>query len=81
MPGRASKFTSAQNADMELSALVILTNSDRAMTINEIQHCDMSLNGYTQQKMARVLNNLVEKGFAIKSKNKENNRVMFEAVR
>lgn len=80
MPGKSSRFTAAQNAQLEVAALGVLVNSERALTVEEIQHCDMTLTGYTPQKMSRVLNTLVDKGFVCKTKSKEKNRMVYLAA-
>jgi predicted transcriptional regulator len=77
MPGRSSRYTAAQNAALEVATLAVVTESERPLTIEEIQHCDMSLIGHSQQKMSRILNSLVDKGFVCKFQNKEKGRMVY----
>ena len=77
MPGRSSKFTAAQNAQLEFDVLDVLINAERALTIEEIQNSSVALQGFSSQKLSRVLNGLVERGTASKGKSKEKNRMIY----
>ena len=74
------KYTKDQNSELRVKALGVLAESPNAMTIPEICASDMGLMGQTSQKMARVLNELVEAGFVMKTKSKSKNRMVYAAV-
>lgn len=77
MASRSSRFTAAQNKDLEIRALDVLVNSPTALTIEQIQNEDIGLRGYSSQKMARVLSNLAEMGFVFKAKSKTSKRMVY----
>ena len=60
--------------------LSILNESEEAMTIDEIKSQDMILQPLTSQKMARLISNLIEMGFARKGKSKSLGRMVYKAV-
>ena len=64
------KYTVEQSQEIMMRAFGALCDSDKPMTIDEIQHADLFLVSTTTQKMARVLNELVEKGVVAKTKSK-----------
>lgn len=77
MPGRSSRYTAAQNAQLEIWVLDTLINAERALTIEEIINTNMNLTGHTTQKIARVLSSLVERGTASKGKDKVKNKMIY----
>ena len=64
------KYTIEQSQEIMMRAFGALCDSDKPMTIDEIQQTDLFLVSTTAQKMARVLNELVEKGVVAKTKSK-----------
>jgi predicted transcriptional regulator len=64
------KYTNEQSQEIMMRAFGALCDSSTPMTIDEIQHADLLLVSTTAQKMARVLNELVEKGVVAKTKSK-----------
>lgn len=65
-----AKYTVAQSQEIMMRAFGALCDSTEPMTIEEIQKADLFLVSTTTQKMARVLNELVEKGVVAKTKSK-----------
>lgn len=74
------KYTKDQNSELRVRALGVLAESPNALTIPEICAGDMGLMGQTSQKMARVLNELVEAGFVMKTSSKSKGRMVYAAV-
>ena len=74
------KYTKEQNSELRVRALGVLADSPNAMTIPEICAGDMGLMGQTPQKMARILNELVEAGFVMKTNSKSKSRMVYAAV-
>lgn len=70
MPGRKSKYSKEQTQALTVAALDVLAESPNALTISDICARRISLQGQTTQKMARVLNDLVEYGLVQKAKNR-----------
>lgn len=81
MPGyKSPKYTKVQNQEMEVATLAVLANSSTPLTIEEICLRDPALIGRTPQKMTRVLGTLCEAGFAVKTKSKSKNRMVYAAI-
>ena len=81
MPGiRSSKYSTTQTQSMTMNALGVLLDSQIPLTISEICAADMNLAGQTSQKMSRVLNDLVERGFVKKTKSKSKGKMIYMAV-
>ncbi len=83
MPGRttARKYTPAQEGAFRVEIIDILSCSEDAMTIEEIQlQSPMVLGGATSQKLSRVLSNLIEMGLVRKTRSKQKNRMVYKAV-
>ena len=64
------KYSVEQTQEIMMRAFGVLCDSEIPMTIEEIQQADLFLVSTTAQKMARVLNELVEKGVVAKTKSK-----------
>ena len=64
------KYSVEQTQEIMMRAFGALCDSETPMTIDEIQQADLFLVSTTAQKMARVLNELVEKGVIAKTKSK-----------
>lgn len=70
MPNTRSKYTPELTQRWTTKAMIVLAEAQRDMTCKEIQQGDLDLVGITPQKMARMLNELVDKGLVMKSKGK-----------
>lgn len=80
MPGRVSKYSKQFTSQITFDTMEVLDESPEALTIKEICARRISLNNITSQKMARVLNHLVEMGLAKKAESKKNGRMMYKSV-
>jgi hypothetical protein len=79
MPGFVkSKYSKEFNSELRVRALGVLSDAERALTIQEICGSDLTLVNQTPQKMARILNELVEAGFA--TKGKRDNKVTYRTI-
>ena len=65
-----SKYSKELTQRWTVKAMIVLAEAQRDMTSKEIQQGDLELTEVTPQKMARILNELVEKGLVMKSKGK-----------
>ena len=79
LPGQTSKYSKAFTDEMTGRIAVILADAPRALRIDEFAGYDMNLAGISSQKMARMLNHLVEMGVAIKRKDKDG-KMRYRAV-
>lgn len=75
-----AKYTREKSAEIRLTALGVLVDAGRPLTISEICAADMSLTYQTTQKMARELASLVEAGLVRKTKSKSKGRMVYAAV-
>lgn len=80
MPGRTTKYRKDQTAIWEGEIMMILANSEEAMTIDMIKNSSITLTGITSQKMACILGHLIEMGLVKKGKSKSLGRMMYKAV-
>lgn len=67
---KTSKYSAQQNQQFENATFAVLANSTKPLTIAEICRLDPTIAMLSPQKMARVLNKLVEFGSVCKSKDK-----------
>lgn len=74
-----SKYTTEQNQRWSVAAMIVLSNSQEAISCDEIRRSDLELVEVTPQKMARILNELVEAGFVMKTKGKDG-RMRYKSV-
>lgn len=74
------KYSVVQTQEITMRALGALLDAGTALTIDEICQRDIHLVGQTTQKMARVLNELVEGGLVMKTKSKSKQRMIYAAV-
>ena len=77
---KTSQFSAEQNGMIRTRALDVLANSVEALSIKDIQMRDMVICGYTTQKMARELNQLVEMGLVRKAQSKQRKCMVYMAV-
>ena len=80
MPGRRSQYSKEFNSEMKTALSMALLEAKEAVNIDQLKLFDMRLNGLTNQKAARLLNELVEMGFCVKSKEKSTGRVAYKAI-
>ena len=77
---KQAKYTREKSAEIRLTALGVLVDAGRPLTISEICAGDMSLTYQTTQKMARELASVVEAGLVRKTKSKSKDRMVYAAV-
>ena len=72
---KTSKYSKEFTDEMTGRIAVILADEQAALNIQQIQMRDPNLVGITSQKMARMINHLVEMGFVAKAKGKDGRMV------
>lgn len=77
---KQAKYTREKTAEIRLTALGVLVDAGRPLTISEICAADLTLTYVTTQKMARELGDLVEAGLVKKTKSKSKGRMVYAAV-
>lgn len=77
---KQAKYTKERSAEIRLTALGVLQDAGKPLTISEICAADMTLTYQTTQKMARELSSLVEAGLVKKTKSKSKGRMVYAAV-
>lgn len=81
MPGRrSSKYKPQQTALWEGEVMIILAESQEALTIDEIKQRSINLTGVTPQKMARILGHLIDMGNVVKTQSKERGRMVYKSL-
>lgn len=81
MPGTCRKYTREQEGAFKVSILHVLDNSEVALSIDEIKLQDtLNLGIATNQKLSRVMGELIKMGLVKKSKSKSTGRMMYKAV-
>lgn len=81
MPIRKStsaKFSLQQNVDFGMRVFAVLAETKTSMNISQIQKEDFMLMNLSQQKMTRVLSELIEMGIVIKEKDKFSGRMTYK---
>jgi hypothetical protein len=80
MPGRkTAKYSAAYNAEMKVALMDALLECKEAVNIDQLKLMSIKLTNMTNQKVARLMNELVEQGIAAKGKDKSN-RVTYKAI-
>ena len=77
---KQAKYTREKTAEIRLTALGVLVDAGKPLTISEICAADLTLTYVTTQKMARELGDLVEAGLVKKTKSKSKGRMVYVAV-
>ena len=77
---KQAKYTREKSAEIRLTALGVLVDAGRPLTISESSAGDISLTYPPTQKMARELAELVEAGLVKKTKSKSKGRMVYAAV-
>ena len=72
---QTSKYSKEFTNEMTGRIAVILAEEQGALNIQEIQQRDITLVGITSQKMARMINHLVDVGLVAKAKGKDGRMV------
>ena len=72
---QTSKYSKEFTDEMTGRIAVVLAEEQVALNIQQIQMRDPNLNGITSQKMARMINHLVEVGLVAKAKGKDGRMV------
>lgn len=81
MPGRkTSRFTKDQNALLQGEVMIILAESEEALTIEQIQQKSILLTGLSSQKMARILSRLIEMGNVTKAKSRSQGKMVYKSL-
>ena len=77
---KQANYTREKTAEIRLTALGVLVDAGKPLTISEICAADLTLTYVTTQKMARELGDLVEAGLVKKTKSKSKGRMVYAAV-
>lgn len=81
MPGRSRTTTRPEvNADYKFRILDVLNNTDDSMTLDEIRMNDMILRPLSNQKISRLISDLIDFGLVQKGKSKSLGRMMYKAT-
>lgn len=81
MPSRySSKYKKADTDLWRGEIAIILAEAQEALTIDDIKNKSMLLTDITSQKMARMLNDLIEMGMVRKAKSKQRNRMVYKSL-
>lgn len=80
MPGVAKKYTKEQTAIWRGEMLLKLSQSEEAMSIQQMQAGSIFLAGVTNQKLARILSECVDMGLVRKAKSKASGLMMYKSV-
>lgn len=77
---KQAKYAREKTAEIRLTALGVLVDAGKPLTISEVCAADLTLTYVTTQKMARELGDLVEAGLVKKTKSKSKGRMVYAAV-
>lgn len=81
MPGRKiNKYSAEYNSEMKVALFDALLEAKEAVTIDQLRTFDLKLVNMTTQKAARLLNELVNAGAAVKGKHSGSGRMTYKAV-
>ena len=81
MPGRSRTITRPEvNADYKFRILDVLNNNDGSMALDEIRMEDMILRPLSNQKISRLISELIDFGLVQKGKSKSLGRMMYKAT-
>lgn len=80
MPYKKSKYSADYNAKMKVALMEALCECKESVNIDQLKSCSIELANITTQKAARLLNEMVEMGLAVKGREKSSNRVTYKAV-
>lgn len=77
MSGKVSKYSAEYNGQLKVAILDVLSEATESITTSDIQKRSLFCAGATPQKMARVLNELVEMDIVRKAKSKATGRMKY----
>ena len=77
MPGKVSKYSAEYNGQLKVSILDVLPEATDSITTSEIQSHSIFCAQATPQKMARILNEMVDMGIVMKAKSKSTGRMKY----
>lgn len=77
MPGKASKYSAEYNGQLKVAILDVLSEATESITTSDIQARSIFCAQATPQKMARVLNELVEMNIVRKGKSRSTGRMKY----
>ena len=77
MRGKTTKYSAEYNGQLKTSILDVLADAEESMTTSDIQAHSIFCAQATPQKMARVLNELVEMGIVMKGKSRSTGRMKY----
>ena len=80
MPYKKSKYSASYNSEMKVALMEALCQAKEAVNIDQLKCYDIKLVDMTNQKAARLLNEMVEMGLAVKGKDKSTNRITYKAI-
>lgn len=80
MPGVKKKYSKEQTAIWRGEILLRLSQSEEAMSIQQLQAGSIFLNGVSSQKLARILAECVDMGLVRKAKSKSSGLMMYKSV-
>lgn len=80
MPYKKSKYSANYNAEMKVALMEALCQAKESVNIDQLKCYDIKLVDMTNQKAARLLNEMVEMGLAVKGREKGTNRVTYKAI-
>lgn len=74
------KYSAKQTAIWRGEMLCKLSQSEEAMSIQQLQKGSFYLNGVTSQKLARILAECVDMGLVVRAKSKASGLMMYKSV-
>lgn len=73
-----SKYEKQRDSMLSVETMFVLADAEKPLNIDEIKASNMMLAGTSSQKMARVLNELIDIGAAQKHQDKKSGRMVYE---
>ena len=74
---RSTKYTAEYNGQLKVAILDVLNDATSAMSTSELQSHSIILASATPQKIARILNEMIEMGIVRKAKSKSAGRMVY----
>lgn len=74
-----SAYSKGQTENWQGRIAIVLTEAQEALSIPQIQERDITLQGISSQKMAKMLGSLIEYNLVAKSKSK-NGRMVYKSL-
>lgn len=74
---RSTKYTAEYNGALKVAILDVLSEANESVSTSYLQGNSIVLATATPQKIARVLNEMIEMGLVLKSKSKSTGRMMY----